>query len=524
MAAKFIPLDEAARILNVAADRLVDMIKEGQIRGFRDGASWKFPEQEVARIQDEGFDVLDEMPLEGSSVLISDRDMDSGYRSGSSVIIGGDKAEGKGSGSDIELGAEADPDGSGLMLVPAESASDVRLVPSGRTPGPAPSDDGSLEDLLKMGDDELNVKRSSSPVNLNRKSDDSIDGLLQVGEDTPSLDESASAINLGKLSAEEVLGKSGINMAKVQSSDGLELFDDGDLASEMPTSAPGHSGSRGSVLSDLDVLSSEHGGSGLIRGDSSGSVLSGSNISSLLGGESTPINDGIGDGSDLAIADDDDLVLGGSGSDLAIAGDSGLNLMSPSDSGLSLEAEPLDLAGSSISALDLAVDAQGSSKSGSGAGSSGSLVDFRADEEFNLSPSGVGLETDDDSGSQVIEVEDSAEAFGGGMGEGVLDAAGFDDFGEVPAGQLGADADMDVTEDIGVTETAERPQGVAMVPAYEVPFSVFNVLALLSVVMVMSLGGMIMTDMVRNMADFAGANSQVNSLTDAVLGMFGLKK
>jgi excisionase family DNA binding protein len=526
MAGKFIPLDEAARTLGVPADRLVDMIKQGDIRGFRDGASWKFPEQEIARVQEDGFDALDEMPIEGSSILISEHDLGAAVRSGS-VVIGGDKRkndpDSKGSGSDIDLGVAPDPDGSGLMLTPRASESDVRLVPSGKTPGPTLSDDGSLDDLLKKDARAGKVdKRSGSSFDIRGSADDL---LLDAGE-RPRKSGSASSIDLGKLSAEDVMEKADVRFAPVQSSDNLELFDDHDLASEMPTSAPGIRGSHGNVLSDMDLLGSAHGGSGLIRGDSSEAVLSGSNLGSLLGGESTPITDGAADGSDLAIADDDDLVLGASGSDLAIAGDSGLNLMSPSDSGLSLEAEPLDLAGSSISALDLAVDGHGSSKSGVGPGSSGSLVDFRADEEFNLSPSGVGIETDEDSGSQVIEVEDSADAFGGaGMEEGgVLDAAGFSDFGDVDQGQMGGDAEMVMVDDSATgEETMQQSQSVGMVPAYEVPFSVFNVLALLSVLMVMSLGGMIMTDMVRNIADYAGADGQVNSLTDALLGMFGLK-
>ena len=62
--------------------------------------------------------------------------------------------------------------------------------------------------------------------------------------------------------------------------------------------------------------------------------------------------------------------------------------MSPSDSGLSLESEPLDLAGSSISSLDLDVELADGSNSGSASGDL--AVDFEADEEFQLSPSGIG--------------------------------------------------------------------------------------------------------------------------------------
>ncbi len=505
MAGKFIPLDEAARLLNVPATRLVDLIKDGQIRGFRDGASWKFSEQEISRLQEEGLDVLDEEPIDGSSLLVSDQDVGSTVRRSGSVIIGGDKPAGdpKAGGSDIELGADAgDPEGSGLLLVAGgDEGSDVRLVSSGKTPGPTPSvDDGdSVDDLLQL-----------APVADDKKKS------------------SASSIRLADMSDEDLLAEAKAKPAAIDSSDGLELFNDDDLASEMPTS--GRAGHSESVLSDMDLLSSQHGGSGLIRGDSSASVLSGSKLP-LMGMDSTPVTDGAVEGSDLAISDDDDLVLGGGGSDLALAGDSGLNLMSPSDSGLSLEAEPLDLAGSSISALDLAVDADGSGKGSKKSGSgSGSLVDFRADQEFNLSPSGVNIDADEDSGSQVIEVEDSADAFAPVMEEEggvVLDAAGFDDLGAVDGGAMGEVAEMEVVDDSMQPEeevAMESEAGAQMVPAYEVPYSTLSVMALLCVLMVLSLGGMVMTDMVRNLSEPAGISPQVSSLTEYLLKMFGLAK
>ena len=121
-----------------------------------------------------------------------------------------------------------------------------------------------------------------------------------------------------------------------------------------------------------------------------------------------------------------------------LGNDSGINLMSPSDSGISLEDEPLDLAGSGISGLDLAAEG---SDAGSGVGSAvgsglGSGIEINQGEEFQLSPSG-SIESDDDSGSQVIELEDSSEfgdaavalpAADGGFGDtGFGDSSGFDD-------------------------------------------------------------------------------------------------
>ncbi len=147
------------------------------------------------------------------------------------------------------------------------------------------------------------------------------------------------------------------------------------------------------LVDDDDLVLSCLGSDSSVAGDSGiGSGL-GSSLGDVLADDELVIAD-----------DDDDLVISGAGSDISVAGDSGINLMSPSDSGLSLESEPLDLAGSSISALDLGQEISEGGSSGAG---SGSMVDFQADEEFQLSPSGISLEPDFESGLQVFEVEES---------------------------------------------------------------------------------------------------------------------
>jgi excisionase family DNA binding protein len=426
MAGKFLPMDQAAEQLNITPARLKELMDEGALRGFRDGTSWKFPESEIERLREEGLNVLDDGPLEGSSILVRENEVGSAAgKSGS--IIGGDRVKDKSKeGSDVDLSGSADPEGSGLMLL-ADDESGVKLVSTSQTPGPVPKappkyDDD--DDLLKLADEEIPPTKPQIKLPLQSKS----------------------------------------------------------------------------ALSDIDL------------GKDSGSSLNLGSGSHVLGSPKTPSS--VIDDSDLAIADDDDLVLGSGGSDLAIAGDSGLNLMSPSDSGLSLEAEPLDLAGSSISALDLGTDTGGSNKSGS----SGSLVDFRADEEFNLSPSGIDIATDQDSGSEVIEVEDSVEGFDA---EGVEAAtAGFEAFDAAPSDQLGEEAGMEVVEDTMVMDR----EGVGMVPAFEHPFGIFEVSMLLLVLIPLCLGGMIVTDLVRNIADYEGITPQVSSLTNALLGLFGFNK
>ncbi len=264
----------------------------------------------------------------------------------------------------------------------------------------------------------------------------------------------------------------------------------------------------------------------MISGDSE-SLLASSGLGSSIGADalagsdlSALDDDALDDDDDLVIADDDDdLVIGSAGSDISIAGDSGINLMSPSDSGLSLESEPLDLAGSSISALDLGAELSDGGSSGSGRGSDGSAVDFQADEEFQLSPSGVGLEADMESGSQVIEVEDSeaiaepVEFEDSGFGQAGLDGDVFADDGE--AQEVGDALELDDSQP--VSEGRVSP----IRGAYEVPFTMLQCVTLVMIIFVLSLGGMLMTDLVRNMWTYAEPAAPVSSLTDSLIGLMG---
>jgi hypothetical protein len=337
----------------------------------------------------------------------------------------------------------------------------------------------------------------------------------------------------------DVLGSdvlSNDSAASLSGASSLELMDELDSSSSGSglASASGIHASGGDVLSELDLLSAESGGSGLISGDSENLLVS-SGLGSSLGDDLLG-DDALADDDDLVIADDDDdLVIDSSGVDISVAGDSGINLMSPSDSGLSLESEPLDLAGSSISALDLGAELAEGSDIGDGSDASGSMVDFQADEEFQLSPSGIGLEADIDSGSQVIEVEDSeaigeavefedtaepaAEAF-------ATDEAGaFDDGGGFGEEAVALDAEAAEDEAVGLDTTSSRRTSSLGVPGgiggYEVPFNLLQCLALLSIIAVMSLGGMLMTDLIRNMWTYTEPSAPVSSLTDALIALMG---
>ncbi len=489
--ANYLSLEEAAQKLGVTADQLVDLRSQGKVRGFRDGASWKFAENDLGRLADEiaAGDLLD--------------------GEGSDLGIGGDPVA-SGPGSDVNLVASRGDD------------ADVQVV-SGE------SDLEMSEDLLEIDSAELQlndpaIMHDSAKLDLAIEPNAGSTGpvtdeeLKEISESHPDEDSGEELIGVDEDSAMDVLG-SDIDPAGSQAGSAgvssLELMSDLDEPADM-------TGSRGAdVLSELDLLGAEKSGSGVISGDS-GSLL-GSGLDSGIGsGLGSSLGDVLADDELVIADDDDDLVISGAGSDISVAGDSGINLMSPSDSGLSLESEPLDLAGSSISALDLG---QEISEGGSSGGGSGSMVDFQADEEFQLSPSGISLEPDFESGSQVIEVEES-EAIGEPIefAEAGVDEAG-DMFGAEPEAVevLG----MDEGEDgISVDEAAAVSAiggAVGGYNAFEVPFTLMQCITLCMVLAVLSVGGMLVTDLMQNMWSYSETAAPISSLTDSLTGWLDSK-
>lgn len=457
----FVSLEEAAKKLGVSSDELVEMLSRGDIFGYRDGASWKFKPTEIERVAGEMMgDALDEDPA-GSSILMSESSLGLGSSLGSS--------HGSKIGTDADPEAGVEPDSDVSLVASPDGSSDVRLV----TNQPAAGDSGSSVGGSAVGSD---LELATDEELVMASSDDDDDELaLEVDDGGDIL--------------------SGSDVASAVSSD-LDL----DLAGSDVVLAGSHASDI--PLSDSDRLDLSGEGSNVL-GDSDLSMAVGSE---LIKGDSDPAIDSSGLGlssDDLELAGDDDLVLAGS-SDLALATDSGINLMSPADSGISLEDEPLDLAASGISGLDLAADGSDAGLSGSGSG-----VDFQQDEEFQLSPSGA-LDTDDDSGSQVIELEDSSEF---GDAEVALPAAdGFDAF-----------ADVDAGGDVGFGEVAPVGAPVAM-GAPEVPYSLPEVLMLLLILLLMCMSGILVTDVVRNMWAWSGNESALTSgFTEMLVAPFGVK-
>ncbi len=412
--AKYFQLDEAAQLLGVTPDELVEMRSAGEIHGYRDGASWKFKSDEVERLAaDRGLGGGSDEDVD-DSVLVSEESLGHSGETTSSTIIGKDEAE----GSDLALSSDLALDSSGELEIPADSGidSDVTLVPG----------DGSDSDVSLVPDP---------------GSDKEI-----VADDSAVLGSGTGDLDLTDASS-DALGSSDLDALD----DALALSDDDDL------------------------------------------VLSGSGSGS-----------GTGTGSDLSLSAADSGIDLSSPSDsgLSLEADSGISLQSPTDSGLSLEDEAIDMGGSSISSLELPEDDEVS------------LADVAADsgvqkdEQFMLEPSDDMFADESDSGSQVIALEDS-EAF---EQEGMDGDLGGDNFDEL--GALGAAPSAPV-----LAPSHGRPGELA-----EAPYSVWNIMGLVTIALFLLLTGILMTDTVRNMWAWEEGRDVSTGLSEGITKAFGLNR
>lgn len=485
--ARFVELNEAATMLGVTPEKLVEMRSNGDIHGYRDGGSWKFKAEEIDRVLaelaaggtgaatdddmfsfDSVIDDIGEPPKVAESILVSEEELGDSAESTSSTIIG-------------KLGDMEDPD------------SDLQLV------------EGSD---LRLGDEIA----ADSPSGLAGISS-GLGSSLEL-EEEPSL-----------------LGSS----LKLSSADS-------DIESDVSL-VPGMG-----VDSDV-ALVPDPGSSGAVAGDSG--IGSAFELASGTDGDTGNLPDlgsdsgGSGDmelGSELALSDDDDMVLGGSdtGSDLALgAGDSGISLGSPSDSGLSLEADSginlqsatdsglsleddgVDFGGSSISSLELPEDEEFVSLDDA---EGFAPVGVQKDEEFMLSPSDEMMGDESDSGSQVIALEDS-EAFDQDAAT-MLQAAGGGQ--ALLAETAGLEAQLDSLGG-GITATPTVGKGAA--PAYapvgelnEAPYSIWNLMGLMMIMLFLFVSGVLMMDIIRNMWAWEEARDVSTSISDGVTTAFGLSK
>jgi hypothetical protein len=211
--------------------------------------------------------------------------------------------------------------------------------------------------------------------------------------------------------------------------------------------------------------------------------------------------------------DDDDLVLGGSGSgsDITLGGDSGISLVDPTDSGLSLE-EPLDLSGSHES-LELG-EGEDDLLSLAEASNIGLAAAAGEGEDFTLTPMDDAAGADDESGSQVVALEpeeaggelEMAPMLDGEVG-GPLGPATLEAVGRATAAPMGA-----------VTDYAAAQAGPAAAALPEAPYTTWNIVSLSVCSVLLVVIGMFMYDLTRNMWSWEQATPVTSSLMDLILG------
>ncbi len=221
----------------------------------------------------------------------------------------------------------------------------------------------------------------------------------------------------------------------------------------------------------------------------------------------------------MATGDDDDFVLAESGgSDITLdSGDSGINLIAPSDSGLALDDIPLEMGGSAImESLSLGGDdAEASEISlvGSDAGvRKGPSAKLQTDDDFRLTPLG-DREEDGDSSSQVIALDAGMEDLGAGDA-GIL---GGD---EMFAEEAGEPALLAEDHEAAADEFGQPAYAVA--PRADSEYSLMNILALGSCLVLLLFGSVLMLDMIRNIWSWDHSLALNDSLLDSLLGLFGL--
>ena len=217
--------------------------------------------------------------------------------------------------------------------------------------------------------------------------------------------------------------------------------------------------------------------------------------------------------------EDDDLVLGGSGSgsDVTIGQDSGISLVDPHDSGLSLD-EPLELASDDDSLalgeddmLTLSEDADTEAP-----------TELKADDDFLLTPLEEGGEEDTESGSQVIALDEASGddaatmvGAGGGMAAMLDEDLGGADFAAPLEAMPGAPAPFGAPQPAAMGEPLAP--GAAALP--EAPYGKLAMAGLIGCVLLLLLSGMMAYDLMRNMWSWGSPFDVNSSLMDMILGL-----
>jgi excisionase family DNA binding protein len=487
MAQRFTSLEDAATQLGISKERLSQLREAGKVRAYRDGASWKFRSEDVEKFGRDGIPQIDP----GASDIGLDLDADEGASASAAEASGLDLdlAEDDAAispASDINLEdveeptvAGMDDEGSDALAIDLDdnpiSLSDSILLNEaelGGTTGRPPSTIIGKADLDLDADLDLApAERGAGPasdVKLAPASD-----ILPAGDDDIALDLPSPSDNFEGLEELEVDLEA--ESSRILTPEDTRRARGAAAASAAAAGAAGESSDLQLAPTDSD-MGRQTSDIGLGRDAASGTGLTGLSALEL---------------------EDDDQVLG-DGSDVTLSGESsGINIISPSDSGLALDEVSLDLSGSAPmgSSLDLGnVSADDLQPLSINVG-----PESKVGDDFQLTPLGEEGDDEERDSSQVIALDEISEEAGAPLASGGLSETGM------------------LTEDFGVG----LAPGAVVVGASEgdTPFSLANVLSLAGCLLLLSLSGMMVYDLMRNIWSW-GEVTTVNSSLLEVLNPF----
>jgi excisionase family DNA binding protein len=497
MPQKFISLADAAQQLGISRDHLNQLREKGKLRAYRDGASWKFRAEDVARLAAEGVPP----PSSPSSVLnlgAESKVSAEGPVSSSGMDL--DRAEEESAvaaTSDIDLEEIDEP------TVPAgvsgANLSDEAVLES--------DDENALSDSILLSEAELGGGGDRPPSTIIGKAELDAEADLittegsQAGPESDVRLASPASDVLASGTSEDVFGT---NLPSPSGSfDQVEELEV-DLEAESSRVLGPDVASKAKAAAKVARAAADTGDLELAPGSSVTSVGSGVG----LGGEGGET--GLTGLSSLELespGDEDEQVLGeASSSDITLSGESsGINIISPSDSGLALDEVPLDLSGGAMgSSLDLGdISAEeeedvelepldiGEAKAPQGSGV----------EAFQLTPLGEEAEEEEKDSSQIIALEEISE----------------EDSAAASAESAAVGAEM-LTDEFGVVGLATGGGGAAAVvePVVETPFSTPVIVFLGLCILLLAVCGMMVFDLIRNMWSWDQIYSVNSSLLDAL--------
>jgi hypothetical protein len=516
MEQKFVKFEEALDKLGITADRLNQLREDGELRAYRDGASWKFRSDEIDRMASDGvpepappsdIGLVDRSELVDSSPLESLPELDSEF---ALADLDDDTVTAGGSDAVMELASDEPSDPSDSILLSEEALGESITAPPSTIIGKSEleSEDADLE---LVTDDE------GSDVSL--ASGSGASDVLSAGIAGSGVLDDVEREG-GNTSAFEKLEELEIDLAAESS----RILTPEDVAEVQAKSAPApkkpsKQGDSDLTLKDVELAGEDEGTDPVVE--------------ELETAGNKKKKKDVGPTSDLELAtgDDDDFVLAeAGGSDITLdSGDSGINLIDPSDSGLALDDIPLEMGGSaileslslgdigggeseiSLVGSDVGEKAPKAAPKGGKPGKQAAAI--QTDDDFRLTPLGEG-EDDGDSSSQVIALD----ADMGDLGAGDAGILGGDAFTE----ELGDDAGL--TEEYAAEEGGfeASPYTGAVAARSDSEYSVMNIVALTCCAVLLLLCVTVSLDVIRNIWSWDSNLALNDSLLESLLGLFGL--